>query len=152
MLSREDFWQFACEFYSRPQMQSRLLSLQDTAGKNINLCLLLCYLDTLALTITPNTLAALEKTAKQFDQAVLKPQRAIRHTLKTHHQDYQDYQDYQKLRAAMLTAELELEKRQQALLLETLKRFSSAPLQSSSNVLLYLSQSEYDALFNTTDF
>ncbi|ODB33361.1 TIGR02444 family protein [Pseudoalteromonas sp. BMB] len=149
MLSREDFWQFACEFYSRPQMQSRLLNLQDAAGKNINLCLLLCYLDTLALTITPDTLAALVKTAKQFDQAVLQPQRAIRHTLKTHHKDYQDYK---KLRAAMLTAELELEKRQQALLLETLKRFSSAPLQSSNNVLLYLSQSEYDALFNTTDF
>ncbi|ASD65758.1 TIGR02444 family protein [Pseudoalteromonas piscicida] len=148
MLSREDFWQFACEFYSRPQMQSRLLNLQDTAGKNINLCLLLCYLDSLTLTISPSTFTALVHTAKQFDEAVLQPQRAIRTTLKAHHQDYEDYK---KLRAAMLAAELELEKRQQALLLETLKRFSLAPLQSDSNVLFYLSPSEYSVLFNTTD-
>ncbi|PCK31592.1 TIGR02444 family protein [Pseudoalteromonas piscicida] len=147
MLSREDFWQFACEFYSRPQMQSRLLSLQDTADKNINLCLLLGYLDSLNVTIQHDAMVALQQTADAFDQTVLKPQRRIRQTLKAHHQDYEDYP---ALRAAMLTAELELEKRQQALLLDTVARFTLTPLQSGSNWSLYLNANEYSELFNAT--
>ncbi|GEK10590.1 TIGR02444 family protein [Pseudoalteromonas peptidolytica] len=144
MLSRQDFWLFSCKFYSRPEMQARLLALQDNGSKNINLCLLLCYLDKLALTVEPEAVSTLIETCKHFDEIILQPQRRIRSLLKAQHHHYEDYQ---QLRAAMLTAELELEKRQQALLLEVLQHSHLYPLQQGSNLRHYLSDNEYTVLF-----
>lgn len=146
MLSRSDFWQFACNCYQRPGVQQALLALQDKAGKNVNLCLLLYYLDALGYTLEQELVKRLIDTAQAYDNQVLQPQRAIRQHLKAHHQDYHNYA---AMRGALLNAELTLEQRQQDLLLTVLDQHS-LPLKSqknsTSNLHFYLSEAQTQQL------
>lgn len=146
MLSRSDFWQFACDCYARPGMQQALLALQDKAAKNVNLCLLLCYLDVLGYTLDQEIVQRLTDAAEAFDNQVLRPQRAIRQQLKAHHQDYDNYA---AMRGALLNAELTLEQRQQDLLLRVLEQHSlpSIPQKNrTSNLHLYLCETQTQQL------
>ncbi|WP_440054779.1 TIGR02444 family protein [Pseudoalteromonas sp. T1lg65] len=135
MLDREAFWQFACHRYAQNGWQSKLLALQNEAGVNINLCLLLCYCDELKIQLTTSHVEALTRVACAFDNEILKPQRAIRAKLKSQHQDYLHYQS---LKSSLLKTELELEKRQQDLLLNVLDNAGLNPQLSASNLPLYL--------------
>ncbi|MFC3033347.1 TIGR02444 family protein [Pseudoalteromonas fenneropenaei] len=116
-LSASAFWQFSCALYEQPHVQETLLQLQNEQGKNVNLCLLLCYLDTLALQLPDAALARLESVCQAFDSRYLIPQRTIRKQLK---QALASHHLYAKAKAALLSAELQLEQLQQALLIETL--------------------------------
>ena len=119
-LNSEQFWQFACKLYSKDGMQTKLLGYQDQQSKNVNLCLLLYYLDSLELAVTPSQLSELELCIAEFDQQALQPLRATRAYLKT---IQNEVSDYATIRKELLNAELKLEKQQQGMLIDAVNKF-----------------------------
>ena len=135
LLNSNDFWQFACQLYSKDGMQARLLDYQNQQGKNVNLCLLLYYLDSLNLAISQAQLSKLEQCISEFDQQVLKPLRATRAYLKA---NQTEITDYTVIRKELLSTELKLEKQQQQMLITTINSFALTPCSTPSNTRLYL--------------
>ncbi|MEH6397041.1 TIGR02444 family protein [Pseudoalteromonas sp.] len=135
LLNSNDFWQFACQLYSEDGMQARLLDYQNQQGKNVNLCLLLYYLDSLNLAISQAQLSKLEQCISAFDQQVLKPLRATRAYLKA---NQTEITDYTVIRKELLSAELKLEKQQQKMLITTINNFALTPCSAPHNTSLYL--------------
>jgi uncharacterized protein (TIGR02444 family) len=134
-LNSEEFWQFACHLYSEDGMQAKLLSYQDLQGKNVNLCLLLYYLDSLELAVTLSQLSELESCIAEFDQQALKLLRATRAYLKT---IQTEISDYPTIRKELLSAELKLEKQQQQLLIDTANTMIFTQHTYTKNIRLYL--------------
>ena len=135
LLNGDDFWQFACDLYSKGDMQTRLLDYQNQQGKNVNLCLLLYYLDSLNLAISQAQLNELELSISEFDQQVLKPLRATRAYLKA---NQTEIVDYAVIRKELLSAELKLEKQQQQMLVEKMNTLTLEPNSRATNVMLYV--------------
>jgi len=135
LLNGDDFWQFACDLYSKGDMQTRLLDYQNQQGKNVNLCLLLYYLDSLNLAISQAQLNELELSISEFDQQVLKPLRATRAYLKA---NQTEIADYAVIRKELLSAELKLEKQQQQMLVEKMNTLTLEPNSRATNVMLYV--------------
>ncbi len=138
-LNSEQFWQFACKLYSKDGMQTKLLGYQDQQSKNVNLCLLLYYLDSLELAVTPSQLSELESCIAEFDQQALQPLRATRAYLKT---IQNEVSDYPTIRKELLSAELKLEKKQQQLLINTANTMIFTLHKQAENVRLYLSDKQ----------
>ncbi|WP_105174388.1 MULTISPECIES: TIGR02444 family protein [unclassified Pseudoalteromonas] len=134
-LNSEQFWQFACQLYSKDGMQTKLLGYQDQQGKNVNLCLLLYYLDSLELAVTPSQLSELELCIATFDQQALQPLRATRAYLKT---IQAEISDYPTIRKELLSAELKLEKKQQQLLIHTANTMIFTQRTNAENIRLYV--------------
>jgi len=134
-LNSEQFWQFACQLYSKDGMQTKLLGYQDQQGKNVNLCLLLYYLDSLELAVTPSQLSELESCIAAFDQQALQPLRATRAYLKT---IQTEISDYPTIRKELLSAELKLEKKQQQLLISKINRMELSPTLKVDNLRFYI--------------
>lgn len=139
MLDAEDFWTFACTQYARAGMQGALLTLQEDEHKNVNLILLLMYLDELGITLTAEQFAELCTECEAFDRCVLHPQRKVRATLKQQHKHYQAYAE---LRQHMLKAELAQEKLQQSLLIDYLNQHPLQPNPSPDNLNHYLTPAQ----------
>ncbi len=135
LLNCDDFWQFACDLYGKGDMQTRLLDYQNQQGKNVNLCLLLYYLDSLKLAVSQTQLNKLEQSICEFDQQVLKPLRATRAYLKA---NQTEIADYAVIRKELLSTELKLEKQQQQLLITTINSFTLTPCSTPNNTRLYL--------------
>ena len=135
LLNSNDFWQFACQLYSEDGMQARLLDYQNHQGKNVNLCLLLYYLDSLNLAINQTQLNKLEQSISEFEQQVLTPLRATRAYLKA---NQTEIADYAAIREELLSAELKLEKQQQQMLITTINSFALTPCSTPNNTSLYL--------------
>ncbi|GMM86582.1 TIGR02444 family protein [Pseudoalteromonas sp. MTN2-4] len=142
-LTCDTFWQFACDIYSKNGVQPLLLELQDEQQKNVNVCLLLLFLDSLKLQLTPTQFSALDNAAALSDAQLLNPHRLTRKNLKTHHAHRTDYA---VIRKQLLENELALEKLQQSLLLNALP--SSISVNSGAdNLALYLSEQDKNRLF-----
>lgn len=135
LLNSNDFWQFACQLYSEGDMQARLLDYQNQQGKNVNLCLLLYYLDSLNLAISQAQLNKLAQSISELDQHVLQPLRAARGYLKA---NQTEIADYAAIRKDLLIAELKLEKQQQQMLITTINSFALTPCSTPNNTSLYL--------------
>ena len=135
LLNSNDFWQFACQLYSEDGMQARLLNYQTQQGKNVNLCLLLYYLDSLNLTISQTQLNKLEQSISEFDKLALKPLRATRAYLKA---NQTEIADYAVIRKELLSAELKLEKQQQQMLINAVNRLELLACTAPDNSALYL--------------
>jgi uncharacterized protein (TIGR02444 family) len=136
LLNSNDFWQFACNLYSKGDMQTRLLDYQNQLGKNVNLCLLLYYLDSLNLAINQTQLSKLEQSISEFDKQALKPLRATRAYLKA---NQAEIADYAAIRKALLDAELKLEKQQQIILIDEVNSMNLTPCATPNNSDKYLS-------------
>lgn len=142
-LTPDTFWQFACDVYSKNGVPPLLLELQDEQQKNVNLCLLLLFLDSLKLHLTQEQFSALDSVAALSDAQLLNPHRLTRKNLKTHHSHRTDYA---VIRKQLLENELALEKLQQSLLLDALP--SSISVNSDAdNLALYLSEQDKNRLF-----
>ncbi|KNC65817.1 TIGR02444 family protein [Pseudoalteromonas ardens] len=139
MLDAADFWTYACAQYARAGMQDALLTLQDTEHKNVNLILLLMYLDAHDLSLTVAQVQALHALCDAFDRTVLHPQRQIRRILKQQHQHYEAYAE---LRQHMLNAELAQEKYQQAMLIDYLNQQTPQQNPHPDNLTHYLSPTQ----------
>ncbi|MGO2130212.1 MAG: TIGR02444 family protein [Pseudoalteromonas prydzensis] len=135
LLNSDDFWQFACQLYSEGDMQARLLDYQNQQGKNVNLCLLLYYLDSLNLAISQAQLNKLAQSISELDQHVLQPLRATRGYLKA---NQTEIADYAAIRKDLLSAELKLEKQQQYMLVDVVNRMDLAACKTPDNIALYL--------------
>jgi len=135
LLNSDGFWQFACTLYAKPEQQQTLLALQNQQGKNVNLCLLLLYLDSLKLSLNADQLSALIDSINEFDTQALKPLRAARSYLKA---NQESINDYAKIRQELLSAELKLEKQQQQILIDTANKFSFLETVKPKNIELYV--------------
>ncbi|PWS53525.1 TIGR02444 family protein [Pseudoalteromonas sp. meg-B1] len=135
LLNSNHFWQFACNLYSKGDMQTRLLDYQNQLGKNVNLCLLLYYLDSLNLAINQTQLSKLEQSISEFDKQALKPLRATRAYLKA---NQAEVTDYAAIRKALLGAELKLEKQQQIILIDEVNSMNLTPCATPNNSDKYL--------------
>jgi uncharacterized protein (TIGR02444 family) len=134
LLCKEKFWHFACQFYALSEQKNALLSFQNKQGKNINLCLLLYYLDSLKLQINDAQLKILQHSIYEFDLQVLQPLRNTRHYLK---QNQNNITEYTKIRKQLLSTELMLEKQQQHILIETLNSQIVPHSDKPNNLILY---------------
>ena len=134
-LNSEAFWQFACRLYDEEGMQTRLLGYQNQQGKNVNVCLLLYYLDSLELALNESQLNQLELCIGEFDQQVLKPLRTARGYLKA---NQVDIADYATIRKELLSAELKLEKQQQQMLIDSVNTCTLTSNPKADNLGLYI--------------
>lgn len=135
LLNSDHFWQFACTLYAKPDQQTTLLALQNQQGKNVNLCLLLLYLDSLNLSINTQQLNELTQVVSDFDTRALQPLRAARSYLKA---NQNTLSDYATIREELLSAELKLEKQQQHMLIEAVNEFELVKHTEPNNIELYL--------------
>ncbi|MCQ8887259.1 TIGR02444 family protein [Pseudoalteromonas agarivorans] len=135
LLNKNEFWQFACALYAKLGQQQTLLALQNQQGKNVNLCLLLLYLDSLKLSINAEQLSTLIASISEFDTQVLKPLRATRKYLKA---NQESISNYAKIRQELLNAELKLEKQQQQILIDTANKLSFLEAVKPNNIELYV--------------
>ena len=135
LLNSDHFWQFACTLYAKPDQQTTLLALQNQQGKNVNLCLLLLYLDSLNLSVNTQQLNELTQVVSDFDTRALQPLRAARSYLKA---NQNAISDYATIRAELLSAELKLEKQQQHMLIETVNELELVKHTEPNNIELYV--------------
>jgi len=111
--TEQQLWQFSLALY--PKVQPLCLEWQDNLGVNINLLLLLCYLEQQQLSLTQPQLLQLTAELEQFSRQFTQPLRALR---RKSHLATLSLTQQQQLKHTLLQAELELEKLEQQLLLQ----------------------------------
>lgn len=112
-INAEQLWQFGLKLY--PRVKSLCLQWQNELGANVNLLLLLCYLEQQQLSLTVVELQQLATTLNGFSTQFTKPLRALRQNSTA---APLSAVQQQTLKHALLQAELELEKLEQQLLLQ----------------------------------
>lgn len=130
-LCRDEFWKFSFEVYARPGVQNYCLTLQDDWQLNVNILLLCCYIEEKGLACSIEQLEELTEYINETDQAL------IAHRKKRRAAKNEDSPLYQQL----LKVELEMEKQQQARLIEKVNSFELN--EGSDNLTTYgLSQTK----------
>ncbi len=110
--SAEALWQFSLALY--PKVQPLCLNWQDSFGLNVNLLLLLCYLEQQQLSLSAQQLLQLTATLDNFSSQFTQPLRALRRN--SSNANLPDPQQ-QLLKQSLLAVELSLEQLEQQLLL-----------------------------------
>lgn len=140
-ISAEDFWHFSCELYSKNELYLKdgqaysLLELQNKFNKNVNICLLMLYLDNLNISINLEILSKLISTITDFENSYLLPLRALRLRLKAQESNISLYA---KMRKTLLESELLMEQHQQSQLINALNNYETSPTKDIDNLQLYL--------------
>lgn len=141
-LTTEALWQFSLVLY--PKVKSLCLQWQDQLGANVNLLLLLCYLEQQQLSLTSAQLQQLAATLTQFSAQFTQPLRQLR---KNATSNGLAPTAQQQLKQCLLQAELELERLEQHLLLA----HCPAPISKATPLLeLYLAQLNAEPLAVTS--
>jgi len=141
-ISAEDFWHFSCDLYSKNEVYLKdkqeysLLELQNKFNKNVNICLLMLYLDKLNISINQEILGKLISTITDFENNYLLPLRALRLRLKA---QQSDISLYSKMRKTLLESELLMEQHQQSQLINSLNNCETSATKTIDNLQLYLS-------------
>jgi uncharacterized protein (TIGR02444 family) len=135
-ISAEQLWQFSLQLY--PQVKSLCLQWQDELGANVNLLLLLCYLEQQQLSLSASELQQLAAKLDNFSAQFTRPLRTLRQNSAA--APLLPAQQ-QTLKQALLQAELELEKLEQQLLLQHCPPLTAG---STSLLKLYLAQLNAD--------
>lgn len=120
VLSSQDFWTFSLGHYAQAGVQPACLALQEAYQGNVNLALLLHWLDTQHIRLADSDIHALIAGVTSGDTR-LQQFRTMRKQLKSQ----LDPTGYQQL----LTFELALEKDQQCALIEQVNLFNPATSQ-----------------------
>ncbi|OCH25548.1 TIGR02444 family protein [Aliivibrio sp. 1S128] len=128
LLTCEAFWSFSLEHYKKSEVQQAALILQDKHNGNVNLALLLIWLDSLEIQFSQLHLHALKLALSPTD-TLLFSYRALRKKIKLTN----DRSLYQHA----LNFELQLEKQQQADLIDTLSRIELLSVANNIDGLLY---------------
>lgn len=108
----DQYWSFSLAVYANRQVAQWCLGLQNQAGANVNILLLLWWLGEKEVSLNATQLNTLHETAIAFDEQMLKPLRELRKKAKTRCAASL-YQEIKKV-------ELALEKHQQEELLTQL--------------------------------
>ncbi|WP_372627249.1 TIGR02444 family protein [Arsukibacterium sp.] len=132
----EALWQFSLALY--PKIQPLCLQWQDTFGLNVNMLLLLCYLEKRQLSLSASELEQLAATLNTFSQQFTQPLRDLRRRSNSVNLSVTQQQ---QLKQSLLAAELSLEQLEQQLLVTHCPALSSSvqPL-----IERYLSQLQAD--------
>ena len=133
----EALWQFSLALY--PKVQSLCLQWQDTFGLNINMLLLLCYLEQRQLSLSASQLKQLATSLSTFSQQFTQPLRALR---RNSNSAALSVTQQQQLKQSLLAAELSLEQLEQQLLLEHCPALSQS---AQPLIERYLSQLQADS-------
>jgi uncharacterized protein (TIGR02444 family) len=112
-VSAEQLWQFSLALY--PKVKSLCLQWQDELGANVNLLLLLCYLEQQQLSLTCTELQQLAAALNDFNTQFTQPLRALRQNSAA---AMLSQAQQHSLKQTLLQAELELEKLEQQLLVQ----------------------------------
>lgn len=125
-------WQFSLAFY--PKVKPVCLLWQDELGANVNLMLLLCYLEQQQLSFSTTELQQLAAKLENFSAQFTRPLRQLRRSASD--ADLNTVTQ-QQLKQTLLATELQLEQLEQQLLLQ-----HCPPLTDSATPLLdlYLAQ------------
>ncbi|CAG18739.1 TIGR02444 family protein [Photobacterium profundum] len=126
-LNSQDFWQFSLSHYTQAGVQPACLTLQDSYQGNVNLALLLHWLDTQKVQLSDAELHTLEVSIASSD-CRFQQYRAMRKQLKTQ----LDLSGYKQL----LAFELKLEQDQQYVLVTQFNQFNVSPPKVISPSLL----------------
>jgi uncharacterized protein (TIGR02444 family) len=135
-ISAEQLWQFSLQLY--PQVKPLCLQWQDQLGANVNLLLLLCYLEQQQLSLSASELQQLAAKLDNFSAQFTRPLRTLRQNSAA--APLLPAQQ-QTLKQTLLQAELELEKLEQQLLLQHCPPLTAG---STSLLKLYLAQLNAD--------
>lgn len=119
-LSAEQLWQFSLRLY--PNVKALCLQLQDELGANVNLLLLLCYLEQQQLGLNSPDIKQLAATLAQFSAAFTQPIRQLRKT--ADNAGLAPAMQHQ-LKQTLLKSELQLEQLEQQLLVQHCPALSS---------------------------
>lgn len=109
LLTTAQLWQFSLNYYGIREVKTACLNLQNQFNGNVNLLLLLAWLDQHQLTIQAEDWVSLENTL-DHSESLLLPYRELRRKLKNHVSE--------PLYREALEFELQLEQRQQSDLVE----------------------------------
>ena len=112
-LTPEIFWQFSLHYYEQGEVKEACLALQNQFNGNVNLLLLLVWMDENRLGLTANTWQAVQSSLASTDY-LLQEYRELRRQLK--------HQVSDTLYRESLQFELLLEKQQQAALVACINR------------------------------
>ncbi|WP_372770782.1 TIGR02444 family protein, partial [Pseudoalteromonas sp.] len=123
-------------YYSKSTHSSVLLTLQDKHGANVNLCLLLIYLKEHKLPIDTSQIDALHGEVSLFNQSFTSSLRQTRSLFKM---SLQELPNYSALRTHLLNAELELEKHEQQILINSYNKAKQQTTDASLALQYYLS-------------
>lgn len=133
-LSAQSFWQYSLELYQHNEVQSLLLNLQNEVGLNVNLALLCAFLDKQQIYLTQNQFTQLLDSIASFNKTYTEQLRQLRMAVKSHSDSFLNYKE---LRQHLLSAELELEKQEQYLLIECANQFDQFLNDGESNLQRY---------------
>jgi len=145
ILNPQDFWQFSLSHYAQAGVQPASLRLQDTYQGNVNLALLLHWLDTQNIHLSDAELYTLKASAASSDIR-LHQYRAMRKQLKSQ----LDIAGYKQL----LEFELNLEQDQQLALITQFNLFTVpkpkviSPSLLTNNLARYCQQQKATALLS----
>lgn len=120
--SAEQLWQFSLKLY--PAIKPLCLDWQDRLGANVNLLLLLCYLEQQQLSFSASALAQLNTVLENFSRQFTRPLRQLRRSAS---QSPLNPAQQQQLKQHLLSAELELERLEQQLLLAHCPALNATP-------------------------
>ncbi|KKO48542.1 hypothetical protein VT06_11605 [Arsukibacterium sp. MJ3] len=130
--TEQQLWQFSLALY--PKIQQWCLDWQDSFGVNINLLLLLCYLEQQRISLTAKQLQQLSAKLEHFNRQFTQPLRALRRN--SNHTSLSAAAQ-QQLKQTLLAAELSLEQLEQQLLIEHCPTLTP---QAQPLIELYLAQ------------
>ncbi|MAA94273.1 MULTISPECIES: TIGR02444 family protein [unclassified Arsukibacterium] len=123
-LSAEALWQFSLALY--PKVQPLCLQWQDELGANVNLLLLLCYLEQQQLSIGRQQLQQLQAELENFSARFTRPLRQLRRRVS---ESGLDTAMQQQLKQTLLASELDLERLEQKLLVQHCPALAMQPAQ-----------------------
>ena len=123
-LSAEALWQFSLALY--PKVQPLCLQWQDELGANVNLLLLLCYLEQQQLSIGRQQLQQLQAELENFSTRFTRPLRQLRRRVS---ESGLDTAMQQQLKQTLLASELDLERLEQQLLVQHCPALAMQPAQ-----------------------
>jgi uncharacterized protein (TIGR02444 family) len=124
-LDASDFWRFSLRTYDDPAIRASCLALQDSAGCDVNVILLLLYAATRRVALHASDFARIEQASCQWRESVVRPLRAARRAVRSQAPDSADAY------AALKAAELEAEKVSQELLVRGINALR-LPMQARS--------------------
>jgi uncharacterized protein (TIGR02444 family) len=136
----EAFWEYALTLYAEPGVERACLDLQDLCGLDVNTLLLCCWAGGRGVPLSADNLASAASVLAPWQDAAVRPLRAIRRRLKGWSgplaaEQVRDFRD------AIKRQELEAERVAQRILVaalaDALKRTSDAP-RVADNLAAYL--------------
>ncbi|ORT50811.1 hypothetical protein ST37_07925 [Vibrio sp. qd031] len=136
-LTLERLWQFSLQYYGDRRIKDACLKLQNLYGGNVNLLLLLKWLDEQKLALNKQDLVALNR-ALQRSETLLIQYRELRRQLKKEVPD--------SLYRESLQFELLLEKQQQSDLVDCINQLNLSETSSAKLTQIYCEQLSADSL------